>query len=103
MIHQSARLIHEGHCPKCGKAINPTRFLERNTLRRDVLECPNCQARILKCRFPGCQDYALGGKVWDNDFCPNCTKEVAQAAIMGGLTILLGRFTSRRLPPWVRT
>ncbi len=93
---------HQGKCPQCGQSITPTRCLEVNTLRRDVLECPNCWARILECRFPGCRDYALGGKVWDNDFCPDCTKQVSQTAIAGGLAIVLGKYLGRRkLPPWI--
>ena len=90
-------LQHQGHCPQCGQVVTPRR-LEANTLRRDVLECPHCQARILKCRFPGCKDYALGGEFWDNEFCPDCTKTVAQTAISGGLALALARFGLPRRP-----
>ena len=91
----------KGQCPKCGQAITSARCLEANTLRRNVLECPNCQARILKCRMPGCRDYALGGRVWDNEFCPDCTKTVA---ILGIAALVLGRLDQPRRPwpPYLR-
>ncbi len=97
-------LYHQGRCPQCGQVITPLHRLEANILRRDVLECPHCRARILECRTPGCHDYALGGRVWDNDFCPACTKQISQAAFVGGLGLVLGTYlesrTGRNLPPW---
>lgn len=43
---------HRGHCPQCGQIITPIRCRKANTLCRDILECPNCQARIWERRIP---------------------------------------------------
>jgi hypothetical protein len=48
----------------------------------------------------------LGGKIWDDDFCPACTKQIAQTAITGGLAIVLGKSLGGKPgpsgPPWPR-
>ena len=67
---------HEGKCPECRKTIMPI-IEEKNNLRRDKCSCPECHAVLYVCRSPGCDDYALGSDLYDNEFCPACTKAMA--------------------------
>lgn len=48
-------------------------LLQENTVRRDVCECPECKKQLLICRTPGCQNYAKGGDIYDDELCPSCT------------------------------
>ena len=80
---------YEGNCPQCNQAVTPTRCLQYNNVRRDVLECPNCKARLLKCLTPGCKDYALGGRFWDNAFCVKHAP-IPRYATASGLGIVAG-------------
>lgn len=61
-----------GRCPHCEKKVRAV-IVEENTVRRDVLECPKCEERLLVCMTPGCKDYAAGGDVYDENLCPTCT------------------------------
>ncbi len=60
-----------GKCPFCGEMVRAV-VVEENTIRRDVCECPECGESILVCRSSGCQDFAKGGSIYDDDFCPGC-------------------------------
>jgi len=70
---------HTGKCPFCEEAVTPT-VLTENSLRRDVCRCSSCSELILICRTPGCQDYAKGGHVYDDELCPGCTAGVTSGA-----------------------
>jgi hypothetical protein len=64
----------KGHCPICKKEIQPTSndVFEKNRFRRDVIRCPSCKSKILRCMAPGCNNYAEGGDTWDDNICPSC-------------------------------
>ena len=70
---------HAGECPYCKSTVTPTIF-EENTVRRDLCECPECGGKLLVCRTPGCQDYAKGGDIYDDELCPSCTSSVTSGA-----------------------
>lgn len=63
---------HSGECPYCSQVVTPV-LLQENTVRRDVCECPECKKQLLICRTPGCQNYAKGGDIYDDELCPSCT------------------------------
>lgn len=67
-----------GRCPHCEKRVRAV-VVEENTVRRDVLECPKCEERLLVCMTPGCKNYAAGGQVYDQNFCPDCTTTGVEA------------------------
>lgn len=70
---------HEGICGHCRQTVSPV-VIEENTLRRDKCQCPDCKQDLYVCRSPGCDDYAKGGKGYDEEFCPGCTKSMAEGA-----------------------
>jgi hypothetical protein len=63
-----------GMCPNCRETVK-AQVVESNRFRRDLCECPNCQARILICRGAECNDYALGGDRYDDEYCEACFKK----------------------------
>jgi hypothetical protein len=64
-----------GKCPFCGGKVQAV-VTDENSCRRDNCKCPACSKQILICRTPGCTNYAKGGELWDDEFCPECTSEV---------------------------
>lgn len=92
--------IQNGICPFCGEEITVTEnnILRSNTIRRNVYRCPKCENPILKCMGFGCRNFAAGGKIYDDNFCPECTKAIA-SAVPGILMTLLpfgGKFISKK-------
>lgn len=77
-----------GKCPWCGAKVEGV-VVTRNYLRRDKCKCPECGKKIYICRTPGCNNYTKGG-VWDDEFCPDCTKVGAKHAVKAAFgTVLL--------------
>lgn len=76
---------HKGLCPFCKNEVIP-RIVEENYVRRDKCECPDCLETIYVCRAPGCENYAKGGSLYDDELCPSCTSGVSGGA--GGLGML---------------
>lgn len=68
---------HKGVCPFCEESVTPD-VVEENYVRRDRCQCPNCQSFIYVCRSPGCQNYAKGGDIYDDELCPSCTSGVSE-------------------------
>lgn len=64
---------HEGMCPFCNEMVSP-KIVEKNTFRRDKCRCtnPSCEEVIYVCRGLGCQDYAKGGVIYDDELCSSC-------------------------------
>lgn len=65
-------LKHLGECPFCKESITP-QVVEENTFRRDKCVCPSCNGTVYVCRTPGCDNYAKGGDLYDDELCPRCT------------------------------
>ena len=63
---------HKGLCPFCKAEVIP-RVIQENHVRRDKCECPECKEAIYICRAPGCENYAKGGRLYDDELCPSCT------------------------------
>ncbi|OOF45298.1 hypothetical protein BKK51_07030 [Rodentibacter trehalosifermentans] len=66
----------KGVCPFCLEEVQ-AKIIEENTLRRDKCQCPNCNRTIFICRKPGCNNYAKGGEIYDDELCPGCTSEIS--------------------------
>jgi hypothetical protein len=66
---------HLGVCPFCADNVTP-HLIEKNTIRRDLCECPSCKEKLLICRTPGCHSYAKGGNNYDDELCPSCTSSL---------------------------
>lgn len=64
----------KGECPLCGEDIMPKEkdIFKKNFIRRDILSCPECGAKILRCIGLGCRNYAEAGDKWDDNLCPSC-------------------------------
>ena len=75
---------HSGTCPFCKNTVRAT-VIEENVIRRDKCSCPECQETIYICRSPGCENYAKGGDVYDDELCPACTNGVTGS----GSTLLM--------------
>ena len=73
----------KGKCPWCEERVH-AKVVETHRFRRDICECPKCGDRILKCRNPGCSDYAAGDTTWNDEFCPPCGKEAAEIGVIVG-------------------
>lgn len=69
---------HKGICPFCSEEVVPD-VIQDNIFRRDVCKCPGCDGKLLLCRTPGCNDYAKGGDLYDDELCPACTGAVSSA------------------------
>lgn len=69
----------KGICPFCKEEITPV-VLEENTVRRDKCQCPECENNIYACRSGGCDNYAKGGKYYDQELCPECTRSALSTA-----------------------
>ena len=67
-----------GVCPFCKEKVRPN-IIEENTIFRDVCECPECHGKLLICRVFGCENYAKSGKVYDDELCPCCAKNITLA------------------------
>lgn len=78
-----SELKQKGICPFCNETVAAL-ISEQNKLRRDKCLCPSCQETIYLCRTPGCNDYAKGTSVYDHEFCPSCTKRIADVAAVAG-------------------
>lgn len=87
---------HKGLCPFCSETVQP-KVVEENTIRRDKCECPNCNNTVYVCRSPGCQNYAKGGELYDDELCPSCTSGVSEfgkgALMTGAITVLTAVLT----------
>jgi len=66
-----------GVCGHCREIVSPI-VVEENTFRRDKCQCPKCQETLYACRTLGCDDYAKGGKSYDEELCVACTKSLAE-------------------------
>lgn len=69
-----------GCCPFCGAFVAP-QILEENRLKRDKCRCLNCNSTIYLCIAPGCNNYTKSGVVWDDWFCPSCTKYLSTSVM----------------------
>jgi len=79
-----------GICGHCRETVSPN-VIEENTFRRDKCQCPKCSEILYSCRTPGCDDYAKGGKSYDEELCVGCTKSLAEGAgtlAKGAITVL---------------
>ncbi|WP_343666178.1 hypothetical protein [Enterobacter sp.] len=65
-----------GVCPFCKNKVRPS-VSETNYLRRDRCECPECKETVYVCRGFGCEDYAKGGELYDDEFCPQCAQSIS--------------------------
>lgn len=81
-MNESVKRKSKGSCPFCKEEIRPI-ILEENTLRRDKCECPTCNEIIYVCRIFGCENFAKGGDIYDDEFCPECAKNIQKT--IGGL------------------
>jgi hypothetical protein len=80
----------QGICPFCLKNVKPL-IIEKNLIRRDQCECPECKEKIYLCRTPGCHDFAKGTSVYDHELCPSCTKTASNAvAVVGDALLKIG-------------
>jgi len=83
----------KGICPFCGEQVTPI-VVEENILRRDQCQCPECSGIVYVCRTPGCNNYAKGGDIWDDEFCPSCTNDVSgtvkSVAVVTAIGALIG-------------
>lgn len=96
---------HAGICGHCRETVIPL-IIEENTFQRDKCECPECHGILYACRTPGCDDYAKGGKAYDEELCPGCTKAIAEnagtivktiagVALTIGTTVATNHFTEK--------
>lgn len=76
---------HKGTCPFCKIEVVPY-VTQENYFRRDECQCPECMETIYICRTPGCENYAKGGHLYDDELCPSCTASVGGG--LGGLGAL---------------
>lgn len=79
---------HKGMCPFCSEMVTPG-VIEENYVRRDKCVCPECSEHIYICRSPGCNHYAKGGELYDDELCPQCTSGIADA---GKTTLAMAAF-----------
>lgn len=81
-----------GYCPFCGTFAAP-KILEENTVRRDKCQCLTCKNVIYICRTPGCNNYAKGGDVYDQELCPDCTRGLSNNVKSGVMGLAIGTVT----------
>lgn len=90
---------HKGTCPFCSEVVQP-KITEENKVRRDKCQCPNCHQAVYVCRSPGCQNYAKGGNLYDDELCPSCTSSIAEvgkgAIATGVITLVTAALTKGR-------
>lgn len=67
---------HKGMCPFCKNEVVAI-VIQENHVRRDKCECPECEKAVYVCRSPGCENYAKGGHLYDDELCPSCTSSVS--------------------------
>ncbi len=88
----------KGVCPFCNETVEPV-VIEENTIRRDKCQCPECSSVIYVCRSPGCNNYAKGGDIWDDELCPACTSDISgtvkSVVVLSAVTALVGLFSRR--------
>ncbi|WP_353396809.1 hypothetical protein [Atlantibacter hermannii] len=90
---------HKGICPFCKNEIIP-RVTQKNYVRRDKCECPECKKDIYVCRAPGCENYAKGGSLYDDELCPSCTSGVGGGVGSLGMLALgaaISAFVSKKM------
>jgi hypothetical protein len=75
-----------GICPFCKETQLPVVVVE-NIFRRDKCECSSCKETIYVCRSPGCENFAKGGDVYDDELCPECTRGVVSNSAMVVVTV----------------
>lgn len=78
---------HLGECPFCKESVR-AEVVEENMLRRDKCMCPACQGTVYVCRAPGCDNYAKGGDLYDDELCPECTR--GAGGIVTGAAVAIG-------------
>lgn len=86
-MNESVKRKSQGICPFCKEKVRPI-ILEENTLRRDKCQCPACNEIIYVCRIFGCQNYAKGGDIYDDELCPVCAEGIKDT--IGKLVIVAG-------------
>ncbi len=69
-----------GVCPFCEERTRAN-VIDSNTLRRDKCKCEKCNEYIYVCRTPACHNYAKGGAIYDDEFCPSCIKNFPSVAV----------------------
>ncbi|GKV83674.1 hypothetical protein PEC106664_44480 [Pectobacterium carotovorum subsp. carotovorum] len=84
---------HKGICPFCKNEVVP-RVTQENHVRRDKCKCPECKEDIYVCRAPGCENYAKGGHLYDDELCPSCTSSVGNGASSLGMLALGAAITA---------
>ena len=72
-----------GKCPFCGECVR-AKVIEENFIRRDYCECSKCNSSIYVCRYPGCDHYAKGGDMYDDELCPYHTRFVTTGGLGAG-------------------
>lgn len=75
-----------GTCPFCKEMQLPI-VVEENFVRRDKCQCSSCEETIYVCRSPGCDNFAKGGSVYDDELCPECTRGVVSNSAMVVVTV----------------
>ncbi|WGE31637.1 hypothetical protein NYR60_07165 [Actinobacillus genomosp. 2] len=86
----------KGICPYCSDSII-AKVIEENYIRRDKCICPSCNKVIYICRSPGCNNYAKGGDVWDDELCPSCTNDFPNKVTMiGGAVLTLTALANKK-------
>ena len=86
-----------GPCPFCKEVVR-AEVSDRHYLRRDKCACPECRETIYICRSPGCESYAKGGDIYDDEWCPECMRRFkenggSQIWVIAG-TVLAGIATA---------
>jgi len=78
---------HVGRCSFCEEKVKPV-TKEKNFLRRDKCQCPECKEIIYTCRIPHCHDYAKGGDIYDDELCRWCLESSGGALKVGAGLII---------------
>jgi hypothetical protein len=90
---------HKGTCPFCKNEVIPL-VTQENYVRRDKCECPECKENIYVCRAPGCENYAKGGSLYDDELCPSCTSSIGggfSTLGMMALSAAISAFVSKKM------
>ena len=82
----------KGKCSFCKQEVTPV-VLEENSFRRDKCMCPNCKEIIYLCRYFGCDNYARGGDLYDDELCSHCASDISKSSgsvIKTGVSVIVG-------------